>query len=183
MLKIWISHQNRLKLQTGVADPIFELCPWNLVRIDIGLCCKRAEIFIRISQMVLDLAKISVSVPSISWGVLDPTHHDIFFNWFIMRELIINSILIIDIENTLSNLMFCIPGLVVEQQSIILLVPRSNPMWNSYFFHMIFFWMVYFSVQNAHIQLCLILSWWSTRTWWNLRTWRKSLLAWKCKKL
>ena len=70
MPKIWISRQKRLKLQTGVADPIFELYPWNLVRIDIGLSCKSAEIFIRISQIVLDLAKISVSIQSISWGVL-----------------------------------------------------------------------------------------------------------------
>ena len=55
----------RLKHPTGVAEPFFELHPSNLVRIDIGLSCKSAEIFIRISKTVSDLAKISVSVPSI----------------------------------------------------------------------------------------------------------------------
>ena len=44
------------------------------MRIDLGLSCKSAEIFIRISQKVLDLAKINVSVPSISGGVLGLTN-------------------------------------------------------------------------------------------------------------
>ena len=38
------------------------------------ISCKSAEIFIRISQTVLDLAKISVSIPSISWDVLELFH-------------------------------------------------------------------------------------------------------------
>ena len=71
MLRIWISRQKLLKLPMGVAGPFFELQPWNLVRIDIGLSCKSAEILIRISQTVSELEKISVSVLSISWDVLD----------------------------------------------------------------------------------------------------------------
>ena len=46
------------------------LHPPNLVRIHFLPSCKNAEIFVVISQVVSDLAKISVSVPSISWGVL-----------------------------------------------------------------------------------------------------------------
>ena len=67
---IWISRQNRLNLQMGVAGPIFEPHPSNLVRIRFYLSCKNAEIFVVIFQVVSNLAKISVSVPSISWGVL-----------------------------------------------------------------------------------------------------------------
>ena len=44
--------------------------PSNLVRIHFILSCKSAEIFVVIFQLVSNLAKISVSVPSISWGVL-----------------------------------------------------------------------------------------------------------------
>ena len=50
MPKIWISRQKRLKHQTGIADPIVELHPSNLVRIHIGLGCKNAEIFDMIAQ-------------------------------------------------------------------------------------------------------------------------------------
>ena len=48
-----------------------------MVRIHISLSCKSAENFVIKSQVVLELAKISVSVPSISWGVLA-----IFMDWF-----------------------------------------------------------------------------------------------------
>ena len=68
--KIWISHQNRQKYQMGVAGSIFELHPPNFVRIHIFFSCKNAEIFVMISQLVPDLAKISVSETSISWDVL-----------------------------------------------------------------------------------------------------------------
>ena len=49
----------------GVAGPFFERHPPNLVRIHFLLSCKNAEIFVVISQVVSDLAKISVSVLSI----------------------------------------------------------------------------------------------------------------------
>ena len=58
--------KNVKKLLMGVAGPIFELHPSNLVRIYIFLCCKSAENFVTKSQVVLELAKISVIVPSIS---------------------------------------------------------------------------------------------------------------------
>ena len=58
----------------GVAGPIFELQPSNLVRNHIFHSCKSAEILVRISQVVLDLAKIVWSVMSISSDVLDPTN-------------------------------------------------------------------------------------------------------------
>ena len=54
-----------------MVGPIFELQPSNLVRIPIFLSCKNAENFVTKSQVVLELAKISVSVLSISWGFLD----------------------------------------------------------------------------------------------------------------
>ena len=44
-------------------------------------------------------------------------HHDIFSNWFIMRELIIKSIWIIEMNNSPSFFMSCFLGLVVEQQT------------------------------------------------------------------
>ena len=50
----------------GVAGSIFELHPPNFVRIHIFMSCKNAEIFVMISQVVSDLAKISVSQTSIS---------------------------------------------------------------------------------------------------------------------
>ena len=64
--RIWISCQKRLKLQMGVAGPFFEPRPSNLVRIHFILSCKSAEIFVVIFQLVFNLAKISVSVLSIS---------------------------------------------------------------------------------------------------------------------
>ena len=67
---IQISQQKCLKLLVGVAGPFFEPHPSNLVRINFYLSCKNTEIFVVISQVVSNLAKISVSVPSISWGVL-----------------------------------------------------------------------------------------------------------------
>ena len=67
---IWISRQKRLKLQMGVAGPFFEPHPSNLVRIHYFLSCENSEIFVVIFQVVSNLAKISVSVPSISRGVL-----------------------------------------------------------------------------------------------------------------
>ena len=39
----------------------------SLVRIHFFLGCKNAEIFVMISQVVSDSAKISVSVPSSPW--------------------------------------------------------------------------------------------------------------------
>ena len=48
-----------------MAGPILELHPSNLVRIHIFLSYKSAENFVTKSQVVLELAKISVSVPSI----------------------------------------------------------------------------------------------------------------------
>ena len=68
--KIWISRQNRQKHQMGVAGSIFEPHPPNFVRIQFFMSCKNAEIFVMISQLVPDLAKISVSETSISWDVL-----------------------------------------------------------------------------------------------------------------
>ena len=62
MLKIWISRQKCKKIQKGVVGPIFELHPSNLVRIHIFLSCKNAKNFVTKSQVVLELAKISVSV-------------------------------------------------------------------------------------------------------------------------
>ena len=58
--------QKTLKTYHGMAGPIFELHPSNLVRIHIFPSCKNAENFVTKSQVVLELAKISVSVPSIS---------------------------------------------------------------------------------------------------------------------
>ena len=68
--KIWISRQNRQKHQMGVAGSIFEPHPPNFVRIQFFMSCKNAEIFVMISQVVPDLAKISVSQTSISRDVL-----------------------------------------------------------------------------------------------------------------
>ena len=59
-----------LKIQMSVVGPIFEPHPSNLVRIHFFLSCKNAEIFVVIFQVVSNLAKISVSVPSIPWGVI-----------------------------------------------------------------------------------------------------------------
>ena len=59
----------------GVAGPIFEQHPSNLVRIYTFLSCKNAENFVTKSQMVLELGKISVSLLSISRGVLAQTQH------------------------------------------------------------------------------------------------------------
>ena len=52
VLKILISRQKCTKHQMGVAGPIFEPHPPNLVRIHFSLSCKYAEIFVRLSQMV-----------------------------------------------------------------------------------------------------------------------------------
>ena len=59
-----------LKLHRCMAGLFFELYPPNFVRIHISVSCKSAEIFIRISQVVSDSAKINLSVQSISWGLL-----------------------------------------------------------------------------------------------------------------
>ena len=77
----WISCQKCLKLQMGVAGPFFEPQPSNLVRIHFFLSCKDAEIFAVIFQLVSNLAKICVSVPSISWGVLD-----LVYPWHFFKE-------------------------------------------------------------------------------------------------
>ena len=50
----------------GVASSIFELHPPNFERIHFLMSCKNAEIFVMISEVVSDLAKISVSQMSIS---------------------------------------------------------------------------------------------------------------------
>ena len=50
-----------------------------------------------------------------SW--FNPIHYDIFSYWFIMRELIINSIWILYVTNSLSIYMSCFLSLVVEQLS------------------------------------------------------------------
>ena len=68
---IWISHQKFLKFKVGMAGPFFESHLLNLVRIHFSLTYKNAEVFVRLSQMACDLAKISVSVLFISLGVLD----------------------------------------------------------------------------------------------------------------
>ena len=73
--KIWISRQNLQKHKMGVAGSIFELHPPNFVRIHFFMSCKNAEIFVMISQLVPDLAKISVSETSISWDVLALRDH------------------------------------------------------------------------------------------------------------
>ena len=54
----------------GVAGILFELHPPNLVRFHFFHSCKNAEILVVISVVVSDLPKISVSVLSISGGVL-----------------------------------------------------------------------------------------------------------------
>ena len=54
----------------GVAGPIFKPHPPNFVWNHFSKSCKNAEIFVRLPKIVYDLAKISVSVPSIYWGVL-----------------------------------------------------------------------------------------------------------------
>ena len=58
----------------GVAGSIFEPHPPNFVKIHFFMSCKNAEIFVMISQVVPDLAKISVSQTSISWDVLGLFH-------------------------------------------------------------------------------------------------------------
>ena len=57
-----------------VAGLIFKPHPSNVVRIHFLPSCKNAKRFFMISKVVSDLAKISVSVPSISWGVLGKWH-------------------------------------------------------------------------------------------------------------
>ena len=54
----------------GVVGPIFELHSSNLVSNHIFYSCKSAEILVRISQVVLNLAKSVWSVLSISSDVL-----------------------------------------------------------------------------------------------------------------
>ena len=68
--KIWISCQKLLKLPMGVAGLFFEPRPPNLVRIHFELSCKNAETLVLISSAVVELAKISLSVQSISREVL-----------------------------------------------------------------------------------------------------------------
>ena len=62
--------QKYLKVQVGMVGPIFELHPSNFVRNHIFYSCESAEILVRISQVVLDLAKSLWSVLSISSDVL-----------------------------------------------------------------------------------------------------------------
>ena len=54
----------------GMAGLFFEPGPPNLVRIHFELSCKNAEILVIISKVVTELAKISLSVQSISREVL-----------------------------------------------------------------------------------------------------------------
>ena len=54
----------------GLVGPIFEQYPSNLVRNHIFHSCKSAEILVRKSQVVLDLAKSVWSVLSISSDIL-----------------------------------------------------------------------------------------------------------------
>ena len=49
----------------GVAGLFFEPGPTKLVRIHFELSCKNAEILVKISKVVTELAKISLSVQSI----------------------------------------------------------------------------------------------------------------------
>ena len=72
--KIWISCQKPLNLPVGVAGLFFEPRPPNLVRIHFEVSCKNAEILIMISWVVTKLAKISLSVLSISRDVLALVH-------------------------------------------------------------------------------------------------------------
>ena len=51
---------------------------------------------------------------TMSLHTINPIHHDTFSNRFIMRELIINSIWIIDMKNSLSIFMSYFLALVVE---------------------------------------------------------------------
>ena len=53
-------------LEMGVVFSIFEVHPLNLVRINISLSSKNTKIFVVVCQVLSDLAKISVSVFSIS---------------------------------------------------------------------------------------------------------------------
>ena len=62
--KKWISQQKLLKLQIAVAETIFKLHPLNSVGILTTQICKDIKTFVKISEVVSDLTKISVSVPS-----------------------------------------------------------------------------------------------------------------------
>ena len=58
----------------GMAGSVSKLHPPNFERIHFFMSCKNAEIFVMISQVVSDLAKISVSAPSIPREVLGLTY-------------------------------------------------------------------------------------------------------------
>ena len=65
-----------------VAGLFLEPHPSNLVRNHFFLSCKNTEIFVVIFQVVSNLAKISVGVPSIPWGVLAQSYFVYIFNFF-----------------------------------------------------------------------------------------------------
>ena len=103
----------------------------------------------------------------------NPIHHAMFSNWFTMRELIINSIWIINITNSLSIYMSCFLGLMVEQKTSNhnsighMFECWMKQLFFSYnFLRTIFFWGDIFAVQSAMVQQWLIYSWWSTHSWW-----------------
>ena len=77
--KKWISQQKLLKLQIAVAETIFKLHPLNSVGILTTQICKDIKTFVKISEVVSDLTKISVSVPSKSWEVLGLWNRNLSF--------------------------------------------------------------------------------------------------------
>ena len=64
VLKKWISSQECLDVEMDIADLFFEVHPSNLSRINFNCSCKNAEILVMVSQMVSDLAKISIQSSS-----------------------------------------------------------------------------------------------------------------------
>ena len=61
---------HRFKIELGMTGLFFEPPPSNFVRSHILKRCTNGKILVMISPLVSDLPKISVSQPSISWGVL-----------------------------------------------------------------------------------------------------------------
>ena len=69
----------------GVAFSIFELQSLDLMRIDITLSCKNTNIFVMVSQVLSELANISVSVLSISEDILELSYYKSLNIGFLQR--------------------------------------------------------------------------------------------------
>ena len=102
----------------GIWDLLF-CCLWFHIRTFYNIALSKASI-IRVScrsmwwQNGRDNSKDTYDAKYSSRG-LNPIHHDIFSHWIIMSELIINSILVKQVKNSLSIFMSCLLGLVVDQ--------------------------------------------------------------------